>query len=511
MDPPPDTTDLKLKKKKKKKKKSKHAHDDTAVEEERVTEPDTEEGRQGAEERTEGSDGVKKKKKKKKLNGQSTDPEETTRGADERKCGGEKMKRGDGGEMTKKKKKKATTEKEEEKQTPTNSRKRKKGGESAPPARQTPRKRVRTPALLDEDAEPPNSKDMVIEAELAELEEFIPDIRTKAADVIFKIKRYDLPRFREFKRQGLKIRWGRYSHEENLRIRRNVDDFLKLTGIETVDELLFPRRYPDREQSLKNLKSQHCFYQRLSDGLLRTSEQVYNRSKKMFDPRNHLGRFSVEEVKALEKLHTLHGNDWRTIGDKLERSIYACEKRCAELGFQNGPWTPEELQRFQHVMKKQLQRQIRTSQSSSASWIQLCSRLPWSKISHRVQTRSWNQCRGKWFSYLKSRLKGTQKVLPGAAIQTRIRLIQMGLTPMCAQRLFHRIKVSRVPGWNKLSFGEIVDVLFQNEIPELQMKLASNKNHDYNSVPEPEPGPEDLSLDQIFPKNQEEFTELDNS
>uniref|UniRef100_A0A8C6WT21 Myb-like domain-containing protein n=1 Tax=Neogobius melanostomus TaxID=47308 RepID=A0A8C6WT21_9GOBI len=362
MDPPPDTTDLKLKKKKKKKKKSKHAHDDTAVEEERVTEPDTEEGRQGAEERTEGSDGVKKKKKKKKLNGQSTDPEETTRGADERKCGGEKMKRGDGGEMTKKKKKKATTEKEEEKQTPTNSRKRKKGGESAPPARQTP---VRVKLVL------------------AELEEFIPDIRTKAADVIFKIKRYDLPRFREFKRQGLKIRWGRYSHEENLRIRRNVDDFLKLTGIETVDELLFPRRYPDREQSLKNLKSQHCFYQRLSDGLLRTSEQVYNRSKKMFDPRNHLGRFSVEEVKALEKLHTLHGNDWRTIGDKLERSIYACEKRCAELGMIH-PCTPLHSPVLPQTPPPSVVR------------VCLCSRLPWSKISHRVQTRSWNQCRGKW-------------------------------------------------------------------------------------------------------------------
>lgn len=407
-----------------------------------------------------------------------------------------------------------------------------------PPTKKSKKERQRKSRSSDgfDDSEDVDSLDYsVSERDLAELEGYVPDVRAKAKDVIIKMKRYDLPRLREFKRQGLKLRWGKYTYQENLLIRRNVADFLKLTAIESVDELFFPSRYPDQEQRLKALRSQHSFYSRLADGLLRTCEQVYARGRKIFDNRNNRGRFSEEENWQLQKLHTMHGNDWKTIGNKLDRSVYACEKRWKQMKENNGPWTPEEEQNFYRVMKKCLKRKLRTTPSPGPgpgpgpTWVQLCSRLPWTKICLKVPTRTWVQCRLKWFSYLRSRLKAVQpKEIQESPLKTRIRLIQTlnelqvqevfevdwveiaksvgGVTPICVQKIFHRLKVSRVPKWTTMSFGEMVDVLVEKELPKLQKRLESP-----DPVPGPRPDQDRLSLEQIFPKDLDKFRELDNS
>lgn len=51
----------------------------------------------------------------------------------------------------------------------------------------------------------------------------------------------------------------------------------------------------------------------------------------MYDPKNHIGKYSSNELKKLQDLRGQYGNDWQKIGLALGRSASSIKDRCRHL------------------------------------------------------------------------------------------------------------------------------------------------------------------------------------
>uniref|UniRef100_K9INL2 Putative transcription termination factor 1 n=1 Tax=Desmodus rotundus TaxID=9430 RepID=K9INL2_DESRO len=363
---------------------------------------------------------------------------------------------------------------------------------------------------LSEDSRDSDSADVDLASAVKQLREFIPGIGERAATTVKRMYRDDLGRFKEFKAQGVAIRFGKFSVKENKQLEKNVQEFLSLTGIESADKLLYTDRYPEEKAVITDLKRKHAFRLHIGKGIARPWKLVYYRAKKMFDVNNYKGRYSKGDTKKLKIYHSLHGNDWKKIGDLVARSSLSVALKYSQISSErnHGAWSKTETQKLikaveEVILKKMSPQDLREVDSKlqenpegclSIVREKLYKGISWVEVEAKVETRNWMQCKSKWTEILTKRMTNGLDVYRGVnALQAKVNLIERlyeinvedaneidwedlastigDVPPSYVQSKFYKLKATCVPFWQKKTFPEIIDYLYETSLPLLKEKL----------------------------------------
>uniref|UniRef100_F6V1S2 Myb-like domain-containing protein n=1 Tax=Ornithorhynchus anatinus TaxID=9258 RepID=F6V1S2_ORNAN len=337
--------------------------------------------------------------------------------------------------------------------------------------------------------------------------------------------RDDLQRFQEFKAQGIPIKFGKFSARENQRLRKNVENFLAMTGIENADKLLHTDRYPEEKTAITNLKRKHLLRWHISEGIARPWKLVYYRAKKMFDVHNYKGRYSKEDTQMLRKYQSMHGNDWKKIGDLVSRSRLSVALKFSQLNntVNRGPWSKEEtrklIQAVEEIILKKLSpadlnemdaklQDEKPTDRLSIVRKKLYKGISWVEVEAKVGTRNWMQCKSKWPEILTKRMNNGVMVYRGInALRAKINLIDRlyemnvddanninweeltdtigDVPPSYAQSKFYKLKTTCVPFWQKMTFPEIIDYLYETSRPILEERLEKKLKREGQELQDP--------------------------
>uniref|UniRef100_A0A8C5KZ92 Myb-like domain-containing protein n=2 Tax=Jaculus jaculus TaxID=51337 RepID=A0A8C5KZ92_JACJA len=349
--------------------------------------------------------------------------------------------------------------------------------------------------------------------------------------------RDDLGRFKEFKAQGVAIRFGKFSVKENKQIEKNVQEFLSLTGIENADKLLYTDRYPEEKSVITNLKRKHAFRIHIGKGIARPWKLVYYRAKKIFDVNNYKGRYSEGDTEKLKTYQSLHGNDWKKIGAMVARSSLSVALKFSQIGSQinHGAWSKVETQKLikaveEVILKKmspqelkELDSKLQEHPESRQSVVRekLYKGISWVEVEAKVETRNWMQCKSKWTEILTKRMTHGGFVYRGVtALQAKISLIERlyelnvedaneidwedlasavgDVPPSYVQTKFYKLKAACVPFWQKKTFPEIIDYLYETSLPLLKEKLNKKMEKQGTQVQAPSAPKQDFLFKDIF-------------
>ncbi|XP_055368062.1 cyclin-D-binding Myb-like transcription factor 1 isoform X2 [Betta splendens] len=183
--------------------------------------------------------------------------------------------------------------------------------------------------------------------------------------------------------KGHKWKQGMWSKEEIDILMSNIDRYVKGRGIEDPAEIIFEMSKEERKD----------FYRSVALGLNRPLFAVYRRVLRMYDNRNHVGKYTPDEIEKLKTLREKHGNDWATIGAALGRSASSVKDRCRLMKdtCNTGKWSEEEERRLAEVVYEMAGVSPGSAVTGGVSW---------ATVADQVRTRSEKQCRSKWLNYL---------------------------------------------------------------------------------------------------------------
>lgn len=176
---------------------------------------------------------------------------------------------------------------------------------------------------------------------------------------------------------------GMWSKEEVDLLRSNIQQYCEERDIDDPATIIFEMSKDERKD----------FYRTVARGLNRPLFSVYRRLIRMYDNKNHVGKYSPEELAQLKKLRSVYGNDWQAIGTAMGRSASSIKDRCRLMkdNCNQGKWLPAEERRLAEAVYEL---------TNALPGEMISSGLSWAIVAERVSTRSEKQCRTKWLNYL---------------------------------------------------------------------------------------------------------------
>uniref|UniRef100_A0A8C4QDD5 Myb-like domain-containing protein n=1 Tax=Eptatretus burgeri TaxID=7764 RepID=A0A8C4QDD5_EPTBU len=338
------------------------------------------------------------------------------------------------------------------------------------------------------------------------LEEMIPHFSNMSRVQVEKALKYDVERLLLMKSKGQKLHFGHFSKAEAKTLQRNVEVFMRNhPEVKDPRDLFIPPQDKAMRRSLRKLKHNSTFHIFLGQDLLRLHDQLLHRATIMYEGIDlKSGSLTASEKKRLLDLQQQYGNNWRQIGEVMQRGSknLAVLHKNVLFASKKGIWSVEETHQLINAMKAYiLQPQEEGGYEEKMHTLptlpfrELCPpNVPWTNIAFIVQTRNNDQCRHKWVeivSWLLGRIAPAEQRwhFPASSIRLITVLHNQGVDDeahvkweavsheMCdipvrfLQRQFFKLKELHVPLWRHKSFGgrqnecQLADILCRSGDP----------------------------------------------